>query len=439
MRSRVVRVTLTLLAIAVVGTAAYYYWTTLARVNASLQAAASFSNARIDATRAAFELRSVQQAYVAPGQNEAFWFERATSALDALRTALTTLERETTSGPARAALADVSAAADEFEARDRRVRSYASSGQKLLAADIIFSESLDVAARIIEGLDSAGTHAGSDAAAVRAAAVRQQMLALAIAGAAAILAVLLLSSTGASGNVSLQEAPITFDETRSAGLLNLELRPAVSAAKGPASIAQPGTDGTRALVSGARQAVTPPQPAHGAAASAPAASDRPVAVQTASASAIKLEDVAAVCADLARASDTNSIPAILERAASALDASGLVLWIADAEGRELLPIAAHGYSPGVLARMASVPADSQNATAGAFRTGLVQTVRGDGTTSGAIAAPLVSPAGPLGVLSLEMQQRGEGRPERLAAAAIIASQLATILGPAERSADRSIS
>lgn len=145
---------------------------------------------------------------------------------------------------------------------------------------------------------------------------------------------------------------------------------------------------------------------------------------------VRLDELAAVCADLARLSDTGAIPAILERAAGTIDASGLVLWVADERGAELLPIAAHGYASNVLSRMRGLPTDSENATAGAFRTGLLQTVRGDRNSNGAIAAPLVSPAGPLGVLALEMRHEGEKRPERLAAATIVASQLATIVGPA---------
>jgi hypothetical protein len=143
---------------------------------------------------------------------------------------------------------------------------------------------------------------------------------------------------------------------------------------------------------------------------------------------VQLEDLAKVCAELARLADTSTIPGILERTAAMLDASGLVLWIADADRKELTPIAAHGYPASVLSRMGTLPTAAENATAAAFRTGLVQTVSATGKSSGAIAAPLVSSSGCLGVMSAEVRE-GEKQRSRLAAASIVAAQLATIIGP----------
>ena len=67
--------------------------------------------------------------------------------------------------------------------------------------------------------------------------------------------------------------------------------------------------------------------------------------------------------------DTSLLPGILERTADALDASGLVLWAADPDGIELVPIAAHGYPASVLSRMGSLKTDAENATSAAYRTG----------------------------------------------------------------------
>ena len=393
MRSRAVRTLLMLLVVAAIGTAAYFYWTTLARIDASLQRASSFTHARAAAVQAAYDLRSAQQAYIAAGQNEAFWFERATRSLDSLRAAVAALGGQATTDAARASLGDVSAAADDFEARDRRVRGYVSGGQRLLASDIIFSDGLDLTSRMVSGLDAAAEHAALEIERTRTTAVREQLIAVGTAAGVAILAVLLLA-TGGERRTSPPEKPAVDQSLqRRDGALNLDLRPAMPPAKEPGRAARP------------RATPPPAQPA------------------------LALEELAAVCADLARLSDAATIPAILDRTAAALDASGLVLWVADGDGRELAPIAAHGYAPNVLSRMHGLPKDSENATAAAFRTGLLQTVRGAGSSNGAIAAPLVSSAGPLGVLSLEMRHEGEKKPERQAAATIVASQLATIVGP----------
>jgi hypothetical protein len=68
----------------------------------------------------------------------------------------------------------------------------------------------------------------------------------------------------------------------------------------------------------------------------------------------------------------------------------------------------------------------------------VQTVSAAAGSNGAIAVPLVSPAGCRGVMSAEVRHDAEKQPARLAAAAIIAAQLATLVGPpAARAHERS--
>jgi hypothetical protein len=148
--------------------------------------------------------------------------------------------------------------------------------------------------------------------------------------------------------------------------------------------------------------------------------------------AIDLDSVAGVCAELARVADTASLPSLLERTATALDALGIVLWIADPDGRELTPIVSHGYPASLLSRMGSIAKDADNVTASAFRTGLLQIVNADATSNGAIAAPLVNASGCIGVMSAEVRHGAEKQPERLAVATIVAAQLATLVAPAAR-------
>jgi hypothetical protein len=145
--------------------------------------------------------------------------------------------------------------------------------------------------------------------------------------------------------------------------------------------------------------------------------------------AVDLKVVAAVCSDLARVGDTRAIPALLERAALLLDASGIVLWIADPDGRELTPIMVHGYAPQMANRLGTIAREAANVTASAYRTALLQTVKSDSISNGAIAVPLVSAGGCLGVMAVEMKNGGEQREPLLAAATIVASQLSTLVGP----------
>jgi hypothetical protein len=105
---------------------------------------------------------------------------------------------------------------------------------------------------------------------------------------------------------------------------------------------------------------------------------------------------------LTRIVDTRALPGTLERAATLLQASGLILWVADPDGRELAPIIAHGYPQNLVARLGTIDREADNVTAAAFRTGLVQTAKAEGTFPGAIAAPLLTPTGPVGVMAAEV-------------------------------------
>ena len=146
-------------------------------------------------------------------------------------------------------------------------------------------------------------------------------------------------------------------------------------------------------------------------------------------SLVDLGGMAALCADLARIQDTRSLPALLERAADILHASGIVLWIADPDGRELTPIVVHGYPANLAARFGTIARDAANVTASAYRTGLLQTMKADAISNGAVAAPLVTSGGCVGVMAAELKDGGEQQESLLAAAAIVASQLATLVGP----------
>ena len=89
----------------------------------------------------------------------------------------------------------------------------------------------------------------------------------------------------------------------------------------------------------------------------------------------------------------------------------------------------HGYSPQLASRFGTISRDAENVTASAYRTGLLQTMKGDAISNGAVAAPLVTAAGSVGVMAAELKNGGEQDDALLAATAIIAAQLATLVGP----------
>jgi hypothetical protein len=89
----------------------------------------------------------------------------------------------------------------------------------------------------------------------------------------------------------------------------------------------------------------------------------------------------------------------------------------------------HGYPPQLATRLGTIARDAANVTASAYRTGLLQTVKADAVSDGAIAAPLVSATGCVGVLAAEMRNGGEQHQALLSAAEIIAAQLSMLVGP----------
>lgn len=144
-------------------------------------------------------------------------------------------------------------------------------------------------------------------------------------------------------------------------------------------------------------------------------------------------DIAALadlCTALGRAHDADEIRPALRDAVLILEASGLIVWMPDRTGRELMPALAHGYSDRVLAYLPSVWTDADNATATAFREQRSCVIAATEHQNGALVVPLLTPEGCSGVLALELQHRGEQRASVRACATILAAQLAQLTCPA---------
>jgi hypothetical protein len=143
----------------------------------------------------------------------------------------------------------------------------------------------------------------------------------------------------------------------------------------------------------------------------------------------KLISTARLCSDLARVSESQQLGHLLERTARVLDASGIIVWVADAAGRELRPAMAHGYADHVVGKLGGILREANNAAAAAYRSAEMRTVPGDNLTTGAIVAPLMTAEGCVGVLSAEMKGGSEKDESSQALATIFAAQLATLVSP----------
>jgi hypothetical protein len=340
MTSRVARLLVLALFLVSVGVTAYLFWRSQRSEAAETTRANAFDTSVRAAARALLDVRLAQGAYVAAGQGGDFWAAKVTDGLDRARKTLTALAVEAVSTEAKSAVTTTGSMLDDFAKIDRRAMDYVRANQRLMASDLIFADGLELTDAVLASLE----HARSAELTASATAVdtfkRRQIFALVAGAAAAVLAVLLLLPRA-------EPEPIRgalFERTNSTRAAE-SVRPATASAAAPDGWSPP----RRTKAEPVPPAPPPPlqidSPAAETTLAAPLADHEPPAFQAPAAQATDFGGVAVLCSDLARVVDTRALPSLLERAASLLDASGIVLWIADPDGRELIPIFASPPQP----------------------------------------------------------------------------------------------
>ena len=371
MNSRLIRVFFVLIAIAI-GVSASYFLKDIEKRTGESRAEEETLRDRSTALLATLaDVRAVQVAYVAPGQGEAFWMDRMSKLLPLLDQQMTDFKASVASPAVIANLDSALTAVENFHKLDARAQDYVRTGDPLQASDLIFSDGLEAIGAATSQVKAA---LGGELQARNAAAASWKAVELMILGGAAagiLLLFLILAFTGrtkASAAEQAEESGRLFEPVTYTKVIG----------------ADPGA----------------------------------------------LATAAKVCTDMGRVMEPTQLPALLERTARVLDASGMIVWLADSSGRELRPAMAFGYSDQVMARMGTIPRDATNAAAAAYRAGQLRTVPGDGSANGALVAPLLTAAGCIGVLSAEMKGGSEKDESSQALASIFAAQLATLVSPA---------
>lgn len=380
-----VRLALLFACLSAIGAAAFQTWSSEQRIRVTDESSRQFDTIARAAAAGVADLRGAQQAYVAVGQGEDFWFARVPAIVKDLNDKLSSLRPLAIAPEAVTAVDEAVGALQDFDRMDARARDYARGRQLTAASDLIFTDGLDLTRKAGDAVARAVTAELTARDAIAGSVRRKEGLTLAGAAGIATLGLLLLLPRGRRPEAESAAGPIAA-------------RAAVS------SETLEDLQDFGVVVAHA----TPAPPAR---------------------SRVDLGGMASLCVDLARIHDTRTLPALLGRAADILDASGIVLWIADPDGRELSPIVVHGYPPQLAGRFGTIVRDAENVTASAYRTGLLQTMKGDAISNGAVAAPLVTAGGCVGVMAAEMKNGGELQESLLAAATIIASQIATLVGP----------
>jgi CHASE3 domain sensor protein len=318
------------------------------------------------------DVTAAQRSYVAPGQSQQPWFERNAMLLQQfgqLQSRIRSLLK------ARDALTAIDAVNEQFKTIvliDGKSREYIEQGESLLAADLIFREGNDSVAAAVKALRMVEASEREATGALQSDLERRQWGTL--AGIAVIWC---------AGLILLTPPTRTPQTEQSFAQLGLADRTAV-ASESPAET----------------PSVPPaPQP--------------------------DLRLVADVCGALARTADSNSLRDALARAATVLQARGIVVWIG--AGEELFPALAYGYDERVVARLGPIPRNAANATAAAWRSAQMRTVPADAVSHGAIAVPLSGVSGCVGVFAAELRDGREQDAAIQAVASVIAAQLAAIV------------
>lgn len=431
MQSRAVRLILLLLFFTAILTSTFLFWKGSGEAARAAAAARTFDDAIRAVERGLLNLRAAQPAYASANQPADRWTTLVGSELESVRANVQSLRAEAATTEGKASLDRVAASVNNFAKSNARAVEYLKNGDRTLASDVVFGEGLEQANAALQSI----TEARAAELTAREAAVgvfrSRQAFAVAAGAAASVLVVLLLVPVPRARS----EAPVVI----------------VQKAAEPPKRDEPLRDyeADREIVSLPRpiravEAVEPPVAEAGLASLEPVearmeAEAPPIEIAFENATAPEpvgppppqtdFAGVASLCLDLARVVDTRALPSLLDRTAELLDASGIILWIADPDGRELNPIFAQGYPQQLVNRLGTIPRDAENATAAAFRTSLLQTVMADSISGGAIAAPLVTAGGCVGVMAAEVRHDSERQDAKLAAATIVAAQLATLVGP----------
>ena len=366
MRSPAARLTLGAVALLALGAAAFFVNQIERQVTAARAAERAFDVSARALVNDLADLRIFQSAYMAAGQDAEHWKGKVAESIPDVSNAIVALESDTRGEATRTALAKARSQIVEFGNVDQRARDYLKSGQPLMAGDVIFSEGDSAVNDASQDVNAARAAERQAAEAIEADLRKRQAIALAAAAGVVVVAVLLL--------VLISPRAKAEPEAES-----LSIAHAASAA--PKSASDVGVS-------------APVVPESHYVTSRPAG---PV-----------LRAASQLCTDLGRVSDLDELTSLIGQAADVMDASGIVIWVASADGTYVQLALSHGYAPQVTARMSRIMRSADNAAAAAYRTAQMQIVLArPGESNGAVVAPLLSADGCIGALSAEIRGGGE--------------------------------
>ena len=394
MRRKLLRTALLVILLGAGVASGSYAFLTGQRIVESRRAARAFDARAWTLTVSLTDLRAAQQAYVATGQDRAYWMADVSERIEEVTAALSALSAASTLPAAGDAIDEATSLVAALARMDVRARDHAEAGEEVMASDLIFADGLELsrsAADHIERARLVEREARDDML-----GVQELSQAWAVGGTlgASVLFALLLSPLSA-GRAPAKSAPVTPDDevgedpvsALPEGRLFLDLETDAG-------------EGTTATEADADTSTTP---------------------------APDLRLAADLCTDLGRSANAAELPPLLARAAELLNASCVIVWVRDGTGNALRPAVSHGYPAAALARLGTIPCDGDNVTAAAYREARLHVIPGNAEAPGAIVAPLASSEDRPGVMTLEVNDGWEASHFVQSTATIIAAQLATLV------------
>ena len=376
----------TVLTVAILATAGCCYWAAmLERTALDQRRMLATSTADARALQGALsDARRALAAMASPGQAAVSWSRQAVASIDTARGRLTALAGAEGGAHLRA----LTERLDRLVEAETRLHEYAVGGRALMASDVAFGEALPH----VDAVDQqvADTVTAMITNADRAIAATRDRQILAFSGA-----------LGALGIAAVLLTPLP--------------RPRDEEAAG--ALADSGADDVPGVTELALHTASP---------TAPAPTPVPEA-RVIEKARVDLTPLAAACEALARISDGAKLPGVLDAVRPTLGARGLAVWLAD--GASLRIAASSGYDPRVVERFPVLSTADDTPTSQAFAK--VAPVRTPPRTTqpAAVAVPIVGARGTTGVLSFEMANGRDASTEVVAAATIVAAQLASLLEP----------
>jgi hypothetical protein len=338
---------------------------------------------------AMLDLRAIERAYTAPGQDVRFWRDRAAGNLEALVACTGALETAATAASAPPAtqvtIARLRAAVTATRRLDGRMADLAGTGLRDHAHDLLYGDAINTSVSLEREL----------------AAVESDLAALA---------------PGSATAIRLQQAIAAVAAAAVALLVAFAL------ARLPKAHADEITPRETTIVPARGIAVDAdeyPAPRLGERAASPAA----------------LQAAADVCGALARVNQPLELAGLVERMHGVLDSRGTIVWIFDQGQDALRPGLSAGYASTAIGRMGTIPLSSDTPVATAFTRGEARSVRGTADTPGALVVPIITAGGVAGVVTIELPPGNDRQPATLALTRIFAAQLAGLLGVNPRPAD----